>query len=261
MIRHSLTTIRAAAILAVALNGLAAPAAAQSGDGARWQQSGYDNDQGGRNHTLTFGIPQTDAWALDAVCEAGAMGPGIPLMLALDFGGRRNGEAVDVRFQAGDYQATFAGSVSIQGEEYAGVRVMIGVDDPFWNALRQGDTLQYGLAGEEARSVSLSGASAPLRRFLGYCQETFAATDASAPAAPEGPFSYQCEDGSGFDLTIDNSRSYSVATLASNGNSAMLVQVPSGSGTLYSNGVVEMHTKGDEALMITPQETVRCVRR
>ncbi|MBN9669618.1 MliC family protein [Roseibium aggregatum] len=249
------------AVLAATLCGPALPAVAQSADGAQWQQSGYDDENGGRSYTLTYGIPETDAWALNAFCEARAKGPGIPLMLALNFGARNNGDVVEVIFSTGAYQTVFSGTVSIQSDEYAGVEVMIGVEDPFWNALGQGDALLYGLPGEEMRSVPLRGANAPVRSFLDHCQQTFAATDAATPPAPEGPFTYNCDDGSHFYLTFDNSQSTSVATISLGSNSATLVQAPSASGTLYKFGALEMHTKGDEAMIVTPQDTVRCMRQ
>lgn len=181
-------------------------------------------------------------------------------MLALDFGQRKNGDPVDIDFRAGDFTTRLAGTVSILGDEFAGVLVNIGLDDAFWFALTRGQTLQFSVSGETMRSVPLRGAGAPVRRFVDKCRETFAATDTSTPAAPGAPETYRCVDGSAFQLTIDNSRSYSVATIVMNGRAATLVQVPSGSGVLYSNGTVEMHTKGDEALMISPKETVRCSR-
>lgn len=248
------------AVVLVALSGQTVPALAQGASDAQWRQYGFDNADGARTHHLSFAIPETDAWLLDARCTAGDMGPAVPVMLALDFGARKNGDEVEVRFRTKAYDATFAGTVSIESEEYAGVGIEIGVEDAFWQALRRGYTLHYGLPGEEARSMSLRGSNDPIRRFLGHCREIFAATDANATPAQEGPFAYTCEDGTTFRLTVDNSRSYSVATVTANGKTTTLVQAPSGSGTLYSNDALEVHTKGDEALMITPQETIRCSR-
>lgn len=64
----------AATFIALMAGASALPARAQSDDGARWQQSGFDAASG-RTQTLSYAIPETDAWSLSTMCEAGAAGP------------------------------------------------------------------------------------------------------------------------------------------------------------------------------------------
>ena len=248
---------RAAAIFA----GLTVTALAQDAADLQWQQYAFDNQDGARTHLLSFAIPETDAWLFNAECRAGHAGPAIPVMLALDFGSRENGDDVEVRFRTETYDATFAGKVSIQGEEYAGIAVEVGVGDAFWPALRRGNVLHSGLAGEHMRLISLRGSNDPVRRFVESCSQIFAEASSSAAPAPDGAHAYECENGRGFDLTIDTSRPDPVATITSEGNSATLVQVPGESGTVYAKEPLEMRIEGDVVLMVMPQETVRCTRR
>ncbi|WP_425417928.1 hypothetical protein [Oricola indica] len=149
--------------------GEAAPSEAGMSD-AEWQHYAFDNDDGGRDQVLTFGIPETDAWALNVTCGPGSVEAGATVMLALSFGEREDGEAVGIRIEAGDYAADLSGTVSIQSSEYAGVETKIGMEDGFWAALAGAETLAYGIAGEEARVIPLEGVGEPLGRFLGACR-------------------------------------------------------------------------------------------
>lgn len=160
--------VRAAVVVMVAA-GQAGHASAQEPGDAVWQYHPFDNADGVRAHGLSFAIPETDAWLFNAECAAGDEGPSIPVMLALDFGARDNAEEVEVRFRTGDYDATYAGSVAIVSEEYAGISVEIGVDDAFWPALRRGHSLNLGIVGEDVRLISLRGSNDPVRRFVEAC--------------------------------------------------------------------------------------------
>ena len=82
-----------------------------------------------------------------------------------------------------DYEATYAGSVAIVSEEYAGIGVELGVDDAFWPALRRGNALDVGIVGEEMRSISLRGSNDPVRRFVDSCSQIFAEPESSAAPA------------------------------------------------------------------------------
>jgi len=164
-----LARLGCAALVVIAAAGQAGPASAQDAADLEWRQDAFDDADGGRTQTLSFAIPETDAWLFNAECKAGNAGPSIPVMLALDFGTRENGDNVEIRFRTEAYDATFPGAVSIQSEEYAGITVEVGVGDAFWPALRRGHALDLGIIGEETRSLSLRGSNGPVHRFVEAC--------------------------------------------------------------------------------------------
>ncbi|MAS04281.1 MAG: hypothetical protein CL534_06260 [Ahrensia sp.] len=169
--------------IAIVVVVVAGQASAQEPGDAVWRHDAFDNEDGARVHALSFAIPETDAWLFNAECAEGDEGPSIPVMLALDFGARDNAEEVEVRFRIEDYEATYAGSVAIVSEEYAGIGVELGVDDAFWPALRRGNALDVGIVGEEMRSISLRGSNDPVRRFVDSCSQIFAEPESSAAPA------------------------------------------------------------------------------
>lgn len=251
------------ALAACLAGSIAMPAAGQAlverpDTGPIWAQNSYDAGPAGPDHVLSFAIPETDAWAFVATCDAGTTGPEIPVMIAVDFGNADDGDVVDVAFDMAGFSAVFDGEVFIENEEFAGVRVQIGLEDRFWSELPGDGSVSFGTADDAMITVPVQGIAAPLARFLTLCDQTFRSAQAGAMPDIIGPFTYLCEDGVRFTAQFDNSRSYSVAILSMGGSTANLIQVPSGSGALYSNGTVEMHTKGDEALMISNNETIRC---
>lgn len=79
-----------------------------------------------------------------------------------------------------------------------------------------------------------------------------------APSAYDDQFDYFCRDGSHLAYELDNRASEALAVVDYAGERHYLVQVISGSGSRYSNGELEMHTKGLEALLINDQATVHC---
>lgn len=71
-------------------------------------------------------------------------------------------------------------------------------------------------------------------------------------------FELFCHDGSRLDYQLDDRASEALAIVDYDGERHYLVQVISGSGARYSNGYLEMHTKGSEALISIGQATIRC---
>ncbi len=231
----------------------------QDADGALWMQGLYDTDRG-TTYTLSYAIPETDAWRFSAICEAGTIGPEIPVMFAMDFGDRPNGAPVVVHFQAGDLNGDYVGSVSIQSDEYAGILVNIGNKDPLWKALTSAQSLTVGTDTGSENTVPLSGIIAPLKRFLSRCENNFAKADAAAPPQIIGPLIYQCENGSKFQASFDNSKSLSIAHLVVGENHYDLHQVESGSGAKYANeteGLI-LHTKSDFAVFSSDDHETTC---
>ncbi len=69
---------------------------------------------------------------------------------------------------------------------------------------------------------------------------------------------YQCNDGTIMDVHLDNRAAETLAVVKRNGTSDYLVQIISGSGALYSNGIIDLHTKADLALLSENSDTLQC---
>lgn len=60
------------------------------------------------------------------------------------------------------------------------------------------------------------------------------------------------------DVHLDNRAAETLAVVKRNGTSDYLVQIISGSGALYSNGIIDLHTKADLALLSENSDTLQC---
>jgi len=81
-------------------------------------------------------------------------------------------------------------------------------------------------------------------------------TDQSAESGSTRTFVYQCADNYTFVARAADDHVW----LFLPGQTVKLPQVPSGSGTRYSDGTIGLHSKGDEALLETPRTLHRdCV--
>lgn len=70
---------------------------------------------------------------------------------------------------------------------------------------------------------------------------------------------YVCEDGTTFEARFDNSWTYSIAVLMLKDQAEIpLIQAPSGSGVIYSNGDYTLHTKADSAVLMRNDKTWLC---
>lgn len=70
--------------------------------------------------------------------------------------------------------------------------------------------------------------------------------------------SYQCNDGTTMDIRLDNRAAETLAVVERNGLTDYLVQIVSASGSLYSNGIIDLHTKADFALLSSQSATLQC---
>lgn len=253
MLRRARAFAAGLGIATVVLSYFPGAAGAQDA-GAIWSQSSFDADGGGRSYTLQYAIPETDAWAFYAVCNAGRSDDEAIIELSLPLGQRTDGAQVAVQLSADDYGITLPGRVFRKSEEYEGISASLPVaGHPFWSALSSATFLNYQVLGDEPRTIPLAGAMFPLRRFVSRC-----GTNADPADEVFGPFSYSCEDGTNFTARFTNGTRSSHAVLSLAGREIRLEQVPSGSGSRYALGEVEMHAKGENALMIYGDETIRC---
>ncbi|EDQ33078.1 Membrane-bound lysozyme-inhibitor of c-type lysozyme [Hoeflea phototrophica DFL-43] len=224
-----------------------------SPDGLVWGLSSYVDAQGKQVENWSYAIPETDAFVFIASCKSGERGPAIEVMLSADFGARQDGDRVEVAFRSAVSEATYAGTVRIFNEEYAGVMLQLGIEDPFWSLFNQNiSSVEYRIVGDETMfpgSISMSGVRQGAHQFRVACDAHFAAYDQTASAPQMAPIIYQCPNGSHFAVTFDNSRSYSTATINIGGITERLIQVRSGSGALYKAGTISLHTKADDAYL------------
>ncbi|MEP0521401.1 MAG: MliC family protein [Hyphomicrobiales bacterium] len=79
-----------------------------------------------------------------------------------------------------------------------------------------------------------------------------------SPSAHDEQLSYSCHDGSHLAYELDHRASEALAIVDYEGERHYLVQVISASGSRYSNGALELHTKGFEALLTNDRSTVHC---
>lgn len=87
--------------------------------------------------------------------------------------------------------------------------------------------------------------------------------DNTLPTYPARPtymdqFEYYCQDGSQLGYQLDNRASEALAIVDYDGKRHFLVQVISGSGSRYSNGELEIHSKGRDVLVTKDHRSISC---
>lgn len=75
---------------------------------------------------------------------------------------------------------------------------------------------------------------------------------------PRDTARYKCNDGTVMDVRLDNRAAETLAVVERDGISDYLVQIVSASGSLYSNGIIDLHTKADFALLSENADTLQC---
>lgn len=143
-------------------------------DGSKWFIIEYDAATSGKTGaSLVFGIPETDAIAINATCEAGNPGPFVPVMALVDLGGMPNGLPVQVEVRAGAFHQVYQGTVSFLSEEYSGAQLAIPVQDSFWAVLDSGQPVSIGAVGRQPVTLNAPGSVDAVSRFLDRCQTVF----------------------------------------------------------------------------------------
>lgn len=143
-------------------------------DGSKWFIIEYDAATSGKTGaSLVFGIPETDAIAINATCESGNPGPFVPVMALIDLGGMPNGLPVQVEVRAGAFNKVYQGTVSFLSEEYSGAQLAIPIEDSFWAVLDSGQPVSIGAVGRPPVTLNAPGSVDAVSRFLDRCQAVF----------------------------------------------------------------------------------------
>lgn len=142
-------------------------------EGALWFTSSFNPGDGtGLNRALRYGIPETDAIAFSAVCNASPQS-GIPIWLSLPVDGLQNGQDAMVGFELDGRPLGRVGKVSNAEPESAGITINASRNDPFWGELAGAGAIAFGLEGQP--KIQLPGAGQAVRAFVQNCGISVAA--------------------------------------------------------------------------------------
>ncbi|NEX18850.1 hypothetical protein G3480_00690 [Thiorhodococcus mannitoliphagus] len=138
-------------------------------DGAQWYVTPpADRDSPDRLTRLTFGIPETDAVALQATCEEDRPEQSVTLVAVVDIGDRAEAETIDLLVESGAINLRISGEVSRGRETYPGVRSQVGLGHPIWWTLQRGDEVYLRAAGGPSIALPPSESKA-IAAFLATC--------------------------------------------------------------------------------------------
>lgn len=181
-------------IRAVLIAGLFAPLIASAASNARaeeemtWTVDRFEREtaDGLDTMVLRYGIPETDAVAVEATC-GGPGGAAPRAVFWYDTIDLDEGEDVALAVAAGDFEDELPGKV--YGKELevgvSGVRVSVDADAPLWQAMASGPVLTYGIAEGKQEKLQLDGAAEPVAEFAAACQALASgASEDQTAAAP-----------------------------------------------------------------------------
>ncbi len=141
-----------------------------------WQfNEGNDPSNKGRaTARLVYGIPETDAAQIAAICDGAASTSSqfSSITFGADIGSLKEGTTVSLRFSGGGYSNEIKGQVyGTQAEEgITGVIVDLKHDDALWQALTGKERLSYLVPGYNASNVELSKGRAAIKQFIDTCR-------------------------------------------------------------------------------------------
>ncbi|ODR94472.1 hypothetical protein AUC70_07390 [Methyloceanibacter stevinii] len=159
-----------------------------------WRVDRYDSDvpEDADTVILTYGIPETDAVAFEAMC-GGADGATPRAIFWYDTVDLDENQDVVLSLSVGDLTEEVPAKVYGKDAEVgvSGLRALLSATAPLWEAMANDDLLTYGIAGGEKQELHLTGAANALRKFTAACsggawpdaQDEAAAGDPSAQTA------------------------------------------------------------------------------
>lgn len=141
-----------------------------------WQfNEGNDPSNKGRaTARLVYGIPETDAAQIAAICDGAASTSSqfSSITFGADIGSLKEGTTVSLRFSGGGYSNEIKGQVygTLAEEGITGVIVDLKHDDTLWEALTGKERLSYLVPGYNASNVELSKGRAAIKQFIDTCR-------------------------------------------------------------------------------------------
>ncbi len=151
---------------------LLAPHNARAEERLAWSVDSYESDfpEHGDTVILTYGVPETDAVAFQAVC-GGPDGASPHAVFWYDTIDLAEGQEVLLSFSVGDLTEEVPAKVYGKDAEVgvSGLQALFSPEAPIWQAMANGDALTYGIPGGEQQKLFLAGATDALRKFTSAC--------------------------------------------------------------------------------------------
>lgn len=141
-----------------------------------WQfNEGNDPSNKGRaTARLVYGIPETDAAQIAAICDGAASTSSqfSSITFGADIGSLKEGTAVSLRFSGGGFSKEIKGQVygTLAEEGITGVLVDLKHDDGLWEALTGKIRLSYLVPGYNASNVELGKGRPAIKQFIDTCR-------------------------------------------------------------------------------------------
>lgn len=161
-----------ALFLATSLTTAAMPSAFAE-EQMSWTVDRYSSDFPDEADTaiLTYGIPQTDAVAFEAIC-GGPDGSKARVVFWYDIVDLAANEDVVLSLSAEGFAADVPAKVYGKDAEVgvSGLQASFDASAPIWQAMTKGGVLTYGIAGGQFQKLQLSGAPTTLREFTAACR-------------------------------------------------------------------------------------------
>ena len=152
-----------------------------------WTVDRYPSDAAGMADTviLSYGIPETDAVAFEAIC-GGPDGVTPRAVFWYDTVDLDEGEDVVLSLSVEDLTEKVVAQVYGKDAEVgvSGFQATLNATSPIWQAMKNDGVLTYGLSGGEQQKLHLTGAARAIQAFTTACKT--GAESASDEAATTG---------------------------------------------------------------------------
>lgn len=151
-----------------------------------WTVDRYDSDLPENQDTviLSYGIPQTDAVAFEAIC-GGREGSSPRAVFWYDTLALDANQDVVLSLALGDVTETVPAKVFGKDAEVgvSGLQATLDTAAPIWQAMKNGGILVYSISGGQPQQLHLAGAKTALGAFTAACDTMASSGPAGAAAA------------------------------------------------------------------------------
>ncbi|WDR01287.1 hypothetical protein PSQ19_10555 [Devosia algicola] len=246
-----------------------------------WFAGQYTDGSGRLVHSLTYGIPETDAIGFSALCLPGS--DRIEAVMSVDFGNLQNGAQTSAYVQALGQTFQYSGQVLIQSEESAGVLIRTSPNDPMWQALSSArPSATFGMIGGGRLVGSSQGATDAIGKFLPACQSAAPSNQLNPALTNQSPrqrpanqsgsnqppsgqtptgqsTDFTCNDGTTMRVAVAQAGPGTVASVSRNGGAAFqLDSAPAPFGERYTDGTANLTINAGNLALSAPGIAVSC---